>query len=89
LLSPYPAAYTYLVSPENKKYYLKVFKVKKELVKNNCFNNNIITDGKTYLKIPVKSGFINIIELQLSSKKKMTIDDFLRGFNINDKWKII
>jgi len=68
---------------------LKVFKVKKELVKNNCFNNNIITDGKTYLKIPVKSGFINIIELQLSSKKKMTIDDFLRGFNINDKWKII
>lgn len=87
-LSPYPAAFTYLLSPENEKFYVKIFKVLKESDDNIIYENNIITDGKTYLKIPVKSGFINILELQLSSKKKMNINDFLRGFNINNKWKI-
>ncbi len=45
----------------------------------------ILTDGKTYLNVEVKSGIISILELQLSGKKRMKITDFLRGFqNIKD-----
>ncbi len=40
---------------------------------------SIITDGKNYLKVACSDGYINIVEMQLSGKKRMGIKDFLRG----------
>ena len=39
-----------------------------------------ITHNKTYFKIAVKDGFIDIIQLQLAGKKKIMTVDFLRGY---------
>jgi methionyl-tRNA formyltransferase len=74
-LSPYPTAFTFL---ENKK--LKIFKAKKEISFPNIEAGQFDTDKKTYLKFACTDGYIFIAELQLEGKKKMSIQDFLRGY---------
>ena len=39
--------------------------------------------NKNSLKIYTKDGFINILEIQIAGKKKMDIQSFLNGININ------
>lgn len=51
----------------------------------HTFNTGeIITDGKTYLKIACGKGLLSICALQPEGKKKMCTDEFLRGFRIKD-----
>lgn len=87
-LSPYPTAYTELSSPVGIPYHLKVFKVKKDIVRHEHKTGKVITNGKSFLSIAVTDGFIHLQELQLSGKKKMYIDEFLRGFQINSNWEV-
>ncbi|OQP51829.1 methionyl-tRNA formyltransferase [Niastella yeongjuensis] len=77
-LSPYPAAFTYL----NDKM-LKIYKAKKELHDNLKDPGSFETDNKTYLKFAGSDGYIYITELQLEGKKRMTIDEFLRGYRFS------
>ena len=39
------------------------------------------TDQKTFLRVGCADGYINILEWQMEGKKKMKIDEFLRGYN--------
>lgn len=74
-LSPYPAAFTHL---DGKK--LKIFTA---LVENTTPTSAIgthETDGKHFLKFACKDGYINITDLQLEGKKRMKVEDFLRGY---------
>ncbi len=82
-LSPYPAAFTELVSPENTILNLKVYSIEKEKSDLQKTSGAISSDGKTFLKVSCRNGWINIKELQLQGKKRMNITDFLRGFSIN------
>ncbi|TAL60071.1 MAG: methionyl-tRNA formyltransferase [Bacteroidetes bacterium] len=101
-LSPYPAAWTE-IKKENEIVSLKVFKCAKEIVAHNSETGVIIEDissaarpddqigrvggsGKA-VKISVKNGFIRLQEVQLAGRKKMNIEEFLRGFSF-DGWKI-
>jgi methionyl-tRNA formyltransferase len=77
-LSPYPAAYTYL----NDKV-LKIYKAKKELHASPKTAGSVETDQKTYIKFAGADGYIHITELQLEGKKKMTVDEFLRGYRVH------
>ena len=79
-LSPYPAAFSEFISPDNKNILFKIFKVSIEKDKHDHIPGTILSDKKSFLKIAVSDGFINIIELQLAGKKKMYVLDFLRGF---------
>ncbi|HSN07554.1 MAG TPA: methionyl-tRNA formyltransferase [Hanamia sp.] len=74
-LSPYPAAFTYL---NGKK--LKIFSSEKESCKVKNEPGEIVTDHKTYLKFAAKDGFISLKEIQPEGKKRMRIEDFLRGW---------
>ncbi len=76
-LSPYPAAFTEL---NGKK--LKIFLAQKEIANPAISTGHFKTDGKTFLKFACPDGFLQIKELQLEGKKKMLIDEFLRGFRI-------
>jgi methionyl-tRNA formyltransferase len=87
-LSPYPAAFTELISPEGKSTPLKIYTSKKEVEAHSFPIPSIHTDSKTYLKIVVSGGFIDVMELQLAGKKRMSILDFLRGFQINNGWNV-
>lgn len=87
-LSPYPGAFT-LLGQEDKEYILKLFAVQKETSDHAESNGSLLTDNKTFLKISANDGWINIIELQLQGKKRMSVQEFLRGFIIKENAKII
>jgi len=87
-LSPYPTAFSDLISPNGQTYSFKIFKTQKE---NNVITKPvgaIDTDGKTYLKIATLDGYISVLDLQLAGKKRMSIPELLRGFSIDNTWKV-
>jgi methionyl-tRNA formyltransferase len=76
-LSPYPAAFTYL---NNK--ILKIYHAKKEFEVNAFDNGSVHTDGKTFLKFACSDGFIHVTDIQLEGKKRINVEDFLRGWRM-------
>lgn len=74
-LSPYPTAFTIW---NNK--ILKIYTTSIDL--DTPSNQQIISDNKTYLKFKCLDGYLNILSLQLEGKKRMDIEDFLRGNKI-------
>ena len=74
-LSPYPSAFTFL---NGKK--LKIFSAEKENSGESNGAGQFLTDHKTFLKFAARDGFISLKEIQLEGKKKMKIEDFLRGW---------
>ena len=77
-LSPYPGAFTTL----NEKI-LKVFRSKKEITYPKSTEGDYETDGRTYLKFACADGYLHLLEVQLEGKKRMSIDDFLKGYRFN------
>lgn len=77
-LSPYPAAFTYL-----KDKMLKVFKSTYELISHSTTPGEVESDGKTYLRFASTDGWVYIKELQLEGKKRMQVEDFLRGYRLS------
>ena len=74
-LSPYPAAFTFL---EGKK--LKVFAATKEITTTIPSLGNHESDSKSFLKFACADGYLHITDLQLEGKKRMKVEDFLRGY---------
>jgi methionyl-tRNA formyltransferase len=74
-LSPYPAAFTHL---DGKK--LKIFTATIEKTIPTVSIGSYETDGKHFLKFACNDGYISITDLQLEGKKRMKVDDFLRGY---------
>ena len=79
-LSPYPAAWTELISADGKRMVLKVYQTKKRPATHNFPVGSIHTDHKSYIDVAVKDGFLRLHSLQLAGKKRMNITDFLNGF---------
>ena len=40
----------------------------------------VLSDGKTFLAFSTADGAISVTELQISGKKRMAVEDFLKGF---------
>lgn len=76
-LSPYPTAFTML----NDKI-LKVFGAEVDLTQPGIQPGGFLTDNKTYLKFAATDGFISLTDIQLEGKKRMGIDEFLRGVRL-------
>ncbi len=74
-LSPHPAAFTFLEGRM-----LKIYRAKKEVVAHNEVPESYKTDGKSFLKFACADGFIWVLDIQLEGKKRMLIQDFLRGY---------
>lgn len=74
-LSPYPGAFTIL----NEKMF-KIFRTKKEIVFPKDTEGGYETDGKTFLKFACTNGYLHLLEVQLEGKKKIGIEEFLRGY---------
>ena len=74
-LSPYPGAFTLL----NEKV-LKIYRAAFEQGNPTVSMGHFETDGKTYLRFATADGWLYIKELQLEGKKRMLIEDFLRGY---------
>lgn len=77
-LSPYPTAWTELVTDSSRQT-LKIFSAVRKGGVSDLPNGSILTDNITYLDIVVDDGFISLQNIQLSGKKRMGIEEFLRG----------
>jgi methionyl-tRNA formyltransferase len=77
-LSPFPTAFTHLHDKM-----LKIYSAKKEITDHHHANGEALSDGKTYLKFACTNGFIHCTDIQLQGKKRMLIEDFLRGYRMN------
>jgi len=78
-LSPYPAAWTILNDKTFKIYLTEIGEIANDTTEIGSFK----TDGKTYLDFRSADNWIKIKELQLEGKKRMGIEEFLRGFRAN------
>ena len=78
-LSPYPAVWTILKTLQGEEIILKVFEAEKCFENHNLDFGTIKTDGKSYLDIAVRDGFIRLLSIQQAGKKRMLTIDFLRG----------
>lgn len=76
-LNPFPSAWFVY----NQKTY-KVFKAIPELETLQVPCGNVNSDGKTYIKVACSDGWLNLIEIQAEGKKRMSIQDFLKGNKI-------
>src|ERR1700743_914435 len=76
-LSPYPTAYTML----NDKL-LKVFGAEYELEETDEKPGEFFSDNKTFLKASALDGFVKLTDVQLEGKKRMGIEEFLRGVKL-------
>lgn len=83
-LSPYPAAWTTLGDKQ-----LKVFEARPadalpegaEKVTNSEFD--LFTDYKKALVARTAHGYLNLLSIQLEGKKRMTAEEFLRGYRFD------
>lgn len=88
-LSPYPAAWTMLVAPDGTEMVVKVYGasiVEKCSAGMEC--GAIKTDGKNYLHVVTSEGVLALHTLQLAGKKRMGVEDFLRGFRLAEGSKM-
>ena len=74
-LSPYPTAFTELGDKT-----IKIFRSEKEPSFPTSKPGRWESDGRTYLKFAAKDGYILLKDVQLEGKKRMLIEDFLRGY---------
>jgi methionyl-tRNA formyltransferase len=62
----------------------KIFESQPETTKHNMNPGEIISDGKHFLKIACRDGFISVLSIQLEGRRRMNTLEFLRGFKIKD-----
>ncbi len=83
-LSPYPTAFTYLDGKVLKIFAAQISQqaTERSPIKTTETIAPIIfsTDNKSYLSCKCADGWIDILELQLEGKKKMYVQEFLRGY---------
>ena len=76
-LSPMPTAYTHLNGKTFKIYYGE-----QEVTSHGINPGEYETDNKTYLKFACTDGYISVTDVQLEGKKRMGIEEFLRGVKL-------
>lgn len=100
-LSPYPTAWSvlekYCDESDNESITIKIYTVRTEvspLANSNenapePTNGEILSDGKTFVKVACNGGYVSILELQAAGKKRMKTDEFLRGFSGMRDYRLI
>lgn len=87
-LSPYPCAWTEMkTSDESPARTLKVYKARKTDVTSDKVPGTI-TATKGRLFISTSDGVLEILEMQLSGKRRMNVHDFLNGFHDIEKYHV-
>lgn len=86
-LSPYPAAWS-LFKNGDQEMNIKVFESKIIEAPHDEIIGKVIADKKG-IKVVVKNGFIELLELQLPGKKRMKTKDILNGLEISENAQML
>lgn len=76
-LSPHPAAFTTLNGKT-----LKIYRADKMAGEPGIQPGGFLSDNKSHLKFACTDGFISVTDLQLEGKKRLSIEEFLRGVKL-------
>jgi methionyl-tRNA formyltransferase len=80
-LSPFPTAFTHLDGK-----LLKIYQSIPALEPHPTLPpGQVDTDQKSYLQFATADGYIRVTEIQLEGKKKMKVEDFLRGYKLRPR----
>jgi methionyl-tRNA formyltransferase len=82
-LSPYPCARSAFKNDIRTVQY-KIYESQPEKANHILHPGQIVSDGKSFVKITCTGGYIKILNLQTEGKKRLNAEDFLRGFKIEE-----
>jgi len=85
-LSPYPSAWCF-IKDKNEEWNVKIYEAKMILENHNYHIGQLICTKKE-MKIAVKNGFIQVINLQFPGKKKMNVGELLNGMTFSEDAKV-
>jgi len=89
-LSPYPTAWTIFANQQtNETFSAKIFETEKEPATHNLQPGTIVSDEKRWLKVALQDGYLNIKNIQAEGKKRLNIEEFLRGFKDISNYKLL
>ncbi len=89
-LSPYPGAFFELKDTHDQFKEFKLLKGSFEATSHQLSElYHILTDNHRYLKVVLPDGFFNILRLQASGRKVLSVDEFLRGYPFSDSWQLV
>ena len=95
-LSPYPAAWSELCNPAGECLTVKIYETEPEVTAPaeqpaaNCPTpGTISTDGKHYLRVATADGWLRLTALQLPGKKRLGVEELLRGFHPDEQWYFV
>ena len=78
-LSPYPTAWAMLGDDK-----IKIFRTSKENASHQLPLGTLLSDGKKYLKVAAKGGYLHLLDIQMSKRNRMDIRSFLNGYALNE-----
>ena len=86
-LSPYPAAWTMLVNGEEE-IYIKVYSAD-YIKEDHTHQPGKVLNEKSRIRIAVSGGFIDMEEIQLPGKRKMSAREVLNGLKLEDNAHVV
>lgn len=87
-LAPYPGAWCTMQDPQGKTFTLKVYASAFERKTHQFVPGTLVTNRKDYFAVAARDGFISLVSVQLEGKKRLPVDEFLRGLPEPDRWKM-
>jgi methionyl-tRNA formyltransferase len=85
-LSPFPGAFSILISDNNEPKQVKIYKTSCLAEKSELLPGTIITDNKKFLSVVTGDGILRIETLQFEGRKRMNADEYLRGFRLENNF---
>ncbi len=82
-LSPIPGAYCKCELADGQVTNIKIFEARPVPAKHEHPTGHLITNNKDELLFAAKNGFVQVLQLQLPGKKRMRVDDLLRGYQFS------
>lgn len=81
-LSPYPGAWCFMNTGKEQQETVKIFGSVPIKTNHNKLPGTMVQEKNT-LKVFVKDGYIEILEMQLPGKRKMAVKDILNGYSFD------
>ena len=86
-LNPWPSAYTSLNGKMFKIWEAKAIEIKEEYTDKE--NGEIVEVNKDSIIVKTGNGLLKLLQVQLEGKKRMFVEDFLRGYEVKAGDKLI
>lgn len=86
-LAPYPAAWSLLKTENGDELNVKIFETEKEMTTHTLTCGSIVIESPKQVKVAVIDGFIRLKSIQVAGKKRMSVEDFLRGNKLTEAYK--